>query len=322
MKFDWQKYTGNLDWLEHGTILLVLSGSHAYGLATETSDYDWRGVCIPPKEYFSGWLHKFEQADKFTTTDCTIFDIRKFFALACDGNPNILDILWSDRVDDITTFGWALRGFRQSFLSRKIKYAFAGHAIAQLKRIKTHKKWLLNPPDHKPLRAEFELPETSLLSPDLRGAIESLESRLPEFSLQDLGVNVMHVYQRERAYHNALREWQQYENWKANRNAQRAELEKKFGYDTKHAMHLVRLLRMGAEILETGEVIVERPDREELLEIRGGAWSYDRIIAYAEEMDARLDELEEKSSLPPTPNRVYLDNVCRELVESFHGWLR
>ncbi|AEZ66297.1 hypothetical protein phiTE_131 [Pectobacterium phage phiTE] len=37
-----------------------------------------------------------------------------------------------------------------------------------------------------------------------------------------------------------------------NRNAARHELEEKFGYDTKHAMHLVRLLRMSQEILETG----------------------------------------------------------------------
>src|ERR1039458_5020213 len=34
----------------------------------------------------------------------------------------------------------------------------------------------------------------------------------------------------------------QYNGWKAQRNPKRAELEAKFGYDTKHAMHLVRLM--------------------------------------------------------------------------------
>jgi len=45
-------------------------------------------------------------------------------------------------------------------------------------------------------------------------------------------------------------------------------LEAKFGFDTKHAMHLIRLLRMAREILETGVVHVKRPDAEELSAIR------------------------------------------------------
>ena len=79
MNFDWNKYKGNLGWLQRNTIMLTLTGSHAYGLATETSDYDWRGIAIPPKEYFTGFLQHFEQADRgFENTDCSIFDIRKF----------------------------------------------------------------------------------------------------------------------------------------------------------------------------------------------------------------------------------------------------
>mgnify|MGYP001607055563 CR=1 FL=1 len=46
----------------------------------------------------------------------------------------------------------------------------------------------------------------------------------------------------------------------------------------KHAMHLVRLMRMCKEILITCEVVVKRPDREELLAIRNGAWSYYKLI--------------------------------------------
>ena len=62
-------------------------------------------------------------------------------------------------------------------------------------------------------------------------------------------------------------------------NVKRPELVEKHGYDTKHAMHLWRLLRMCAEILETGRVLVRRPDADELLAIRDGAWRYDAIIA-------------------------------------------
>ena len=66
------------------------------------------------------------------------------------------------------------------------------------------------------------------------------------------------------------------------------ELEEQFGYDTKHAMHLVRLLRMGAEILSTGQVNVLRSDATELLEIRNGKWSYDELLEYATSMDNEI----------------------------------
>ncbi len=95
----------------------------------------------------------------------------------------------------------------------------------------------------------------------------------------------------------------QYWSWKKNRNAKRGVLEEEFGYDTKHAMHLVRLLRMAREILKTGEVLVKRPDAEELLAIRGGAWTYEDLLAYSESMDKEIREvLYPTTSLPKKPN--------------------
>lgn len=48
------------DFWETRLILKVLSGSRAYGLDHPGSDFDTRGVCIPPLEYHLG-LHTFEQ---------------------------------------------------------------------------------------------------------------------------------------------------------------------------------------------------------------------------------------------------------------------
>lgn len=44
----------NMEWLEHRTILLTKYGSHCYGTNTPTSDLDYKGVCIPPPEYYLG----------------------------------------------------------------------------------------------------------------------------------------------------------------------------------------------------------------------------------------------------------------------------
>lgn len=319
--FDWKtNYKGNLDWLPERTVLLVKHGSHAYGLNTPTSDLDIKGVAIPPVEYFLGWLHRFEQAES-KNPDMSIYDIRKFFLLATDCNPNIIEVLWGDE-EDILQQNWVgqyLRHFRSHFLSQKAKYTFSGYAIAQLKRIKTHRKWLLNPPTHKPERSEYGLPDTSLLSADLMGAVESVVGDEYEKGLGQFGTNVMEVYQKERTYHNALTQWHQFQSWKKHRNPARAELEIKFGYDTKHAMHLVRLMRMCREILTQEKVIVKRPDREELLAIRAGAWSYDKLINWAENQDMINDGLLKTSKLRHRPDRVFLDGLCKCWLENYFG---
>lgn len=318
-------YNGNLTWLPNATILFCRHGSHAYDLNTSESDEDFKGICIPPKKYFLGFLNNFEQAES-KAPDIVVYNIKKFFKLAVDCNPNIIEILWTDpdEILFVNTLGAILQSKRDLFLSKKAKYTFSGYAIAQLKRIKTHKKWLLNPVERKPLRSDYALPETSVLSQDIMGAIASLESKgqlkdsiyldTGAFSVDDISSLVMTTYQKERAYFNALREYQQYQNWKTTRNQKRAELERQFGYDTKHAMHLVRLMRMCKEILTLGEVIVRRPDRDELLAIRNGAWSYEKLVSWAEQADLENEKLMQQSKLPDKPNRELLDRLCVDLV--------
>lgn len=98
-------------------------------------------------------------------------------------------------------------------------------------------------------------------------------------------------------------------------NPVRAELIEKFGYDTKDAMHVVRLLRMGLEIIRGEGVKVKRPDAEELLAIRDGKWKLSDLLAYSESMHADLDILYEKSPLPMSPDKVKIDKLCQDLVQ-------
>ncbi|MGI0059228.1 MAG: hypothetical protein ACREBJ_05615, partial [Nitrosotalea sp.] len=132
--------------------------------------------------------------------------------------------------------------------------------------------------------------------------------------------NFIHLMQLERQYAGAKREWDQYQNWKKTRNPARAVLEEKYGYDTKNAYHLVRLIRMCREILTTGKVLVKRLDREELLTIRNGAWSYEQLIEFAEREDLALNELYNSTTvLPRTPDKEKLDQLCIRLVEQSLG---
>lgn len=148
----------NFPWLKDSTIMLVRSGSHAYGLNVATSDEDFKGVAIPPSEYFHGFNKTFEQAEG-RDPDTAIYEIRKFFALATACNPNILDVLFCDDEDCllVTEEGKLLREHRNEFLSLKAKHTFSGYAFAQLKRIETHRRWILHPPKKKPERVDYGL---------------------------------------------------------------------------------------------------------------------------------------------------------------------
>lgn len=348
----------NLNWVPDRTILLVRHGSHAYGTNTETSDEDFKGVCIPPKNYYLGFMSRFEQAEmKAPDPDCSIYEIQKFFRLAADCNPNCLEMLFVEPEDHlyVSELGKILIDNRDRFLSKKIKHTMTGYAISQLKRIKLHKSWLMDPPTKPPTRKDMGLPEETLIPKDqLMAANAEIQKELDKFQfnfmedlseaykievrntmsamLSELKVtseqhwqaaarkigfddNFIELMKKEREYSNAKLRWNQYQNWKATRNPKRAELEAKYGYDCKHAAQLARLLRSCREVLTTGKLIVKRPDREELLAIRNGAWTYEQLLEFAEKEDRELTELYNSTNiLPKTPDIKYLDLLCEKLV--------
>ena len=306
----------NFDIATH-TILRVRHGSHAYGLNTPTSDLDIKGVAVPPRALFLGFAHVFEQYERLASkghdADEVIYDVRKFCRLAIDCNPNIIEVLHVVDEDVLvsTPLGDMLRERRDEFVSKRARHAFSGYAIAQLKRIRTHRKWLLDPPCAPPDRAAFGLPsDRKPINASEMGAYDALAREGYEFA-----PGVLEVLEREKRYQNESRHWQQYQQWKASRNPARAELEARHGYDTKHAMHLVRLLRMCEEILDGRGVLTRRPDRDELLAVRNGAWPYDALIEWAEAQDAKCAALYETSTLRHHPDVEAIDRLCIEIVE-------
>lgn len=249
--------------------------------------------------------------------------------------------------------GQRLRQERRAFLSKKARFTFAGYARHQLQRLRNHRAWLLDPPKAPPTRGEFGLPERTVIPADQLAAaeaaikkqldrwqptlpeldpgarqalLESWAALLEEMSLgarerfisagHGLGYddNFLELLDRERQFEGKLKHWRQYQQWKKHRNPGRAALEAQFGYDTKHAMHLVRILRMGKELLATGEVKVRRPDAQELLSIRAGAWSFEELLTWAENQDRELDALLETTQLPNEPDHARLENLCKELI--------
>ena len=211
--------------VEQRTIILVRHGSHAYGTNTPTSDIDVKGVAIEPRSFHLGFLHTFEQFESMGTTtggnlarlrslagkdaDVVIYSLKKFAKLAADCNPNIIEVLHVDDSDiiHIDEFGEELRSIRNDFLSRKARHTFSGYAHAQLKRIKTHRQWLLNPPDAPPTRKQFGLSEETKISQSELGAFDAATEAGIEVNVPK---EVLTIYTREKQYQAAKVHFDQY----------------------------------------------------------------------------------------------------------------
>lgn len=155
-----------------------------------------------------------------------------------------------------------------------------------------------------------------LMADTLECSEEEVEEAQREVAAVALGLprELITALNAEKRYQAAMRHWESYQSWLAHRHPQRAELERRYGYDTKHAMHLVRLMRMGLEALREGTLTVERPDAEELRSIRDGALSYDEILALSAELEAQMSEAATVSRLPVSVDLDTLDALLFDVV--------
>lgn len=327
------------------------AGSHAYGTSLPTSDVDFRGVFVADPVNIRTPFFTVKEVDDTTEEDTKFYELFQFMKLVLDCNPNVVETLWVDEQDIVhrTPAYDLMRSHAGDLLSSKIAFTTSGYALAQLKRIKGHNKWINNPqPEQRPQHADFitlvhNFTPDKVFKVNLRDYAEGY--RLVPFSGDTFGVYLaegfttfnletgalndfyegdshelgtpLFVVKFNRSVYEAARDnWQHYWDWKKNRNAKRSELEEKFGYDTKHAMHLVRLLRMGAEALRDGKLLVRRPDAEELLAIRNGAWTYEQIVEYAEYMDNEVrNVLYPATSLPKKPDIHLAAKIVMEVQD-------
>lgn len=100
------------------------------------------------------------------------------------------------------------------------------------------------------------------------------------------------------------------------RGEKRSELVEKYGFDTKNGAHCIRLLRMGIEYLKTGEMNVDRTsiDASELLDIKKGKWTSDRVIKEATDLFEQAKDAYEHSTLPEEPDITGIDNLLQNIV--------
>jgi uncharacterized protein len=125
--------------LEDLVIYRCVVGSRAYGLETDDSDTDRRGVYLAPAELQWSLFGAPEQFEDNAAQSC-YWELQKFLIMALKANPNILECLYSPIVEKATPLGEDLLALRKEFLSQMIFQTFNGYALSQFKKIEQDRR--------------------------------------------------------------------------------------------------------------------------------------------------------------------------------------
>ena len=155
--------------LESVIIYRCVVGSRAYGLDTDDSDTDRRGIYLAPAELQWSLFGAPEQFEDNATQSC-YWELQKFIIMALRANPNILECLYSPMVEKITPIAQELLALRDSFLSQMIFQTFNGYAMSQFKKMEQDLR------NHGEVRVKHALHLLRLL---LTGAATLREGRVP-----------------------------------------------------------------------------------------------------------------------------------------------
>ena len=310
-------------------ILLGLGGSYAYGTNTESSDVDVRGIALNTREEIL-LGRPFEQVID-NTTDTTVYGFTKMVRLLADANPNVLELLFLEPehylfLDDI---GKELLDKRDMFLSKRIVHTFGGYARAQLAKI-----------DNKEVRNQNQPAQERHILQSIQNAAVTFPAKY--FSHADDAIRLYvddavqegmetEIFMDVSLTHYPLRDykcmWSEMHEIVKNygKIGKRAKSAMRRSI-TKHAMHLVRLLGVALETLETGTMHTYRKaDHAFLMDIRNGKYTdendqmTDEFFRIVDDLESRMKGAAECSKLPAKPNWKAIDEfVCsvnRRIVE-------
>ena len=294
--------------------LIALGGSHAYGLATDTSDIDLRGFAIPSKDDILE-LFDFEQI-MLPESDVCVYSLAKACNLLLACNPNMVELLGLHPTSVLITspIYEELISHKEWFISKQAGSTFGGYASAQLRRIQ-----------NAMARDGGTKRITDAAMRSLNAAIDAFPERYPSYQTDSCSLKLddsdkehprilvnLHIDDfpatELRSMTNELDAInKQANNLGKNRRKEDIKL-------SKHASHLLRLLRMGIEILNDGEVNTYRTtDAQLLLDIKQGKYLYetdDGTRAFAQEFWELIDEAEAKFSEAKETSKLPENGDC------------
>jgi predicted nucleotidyltransferase len=135
----------------HPLLFATVTGSHAFGCAAPTSDYDVHGVHLLSLEQVLGLDHPRETVEQKMPysgdereIDIVTHDLRKFVLLLLKGNGNVLEDLYSPLVVFTSPVHEELKALGRGCITKRLANHYQGMAFNQQRRMRANeiKKFL------------------------------------------------------------------------------------------------------------------------------------------------------------------------------------
>lgn len=246
--------------IENGTIkndpvFICFRGSVSHGLYEEDAldDIDLLSVYVAPIEHYLGFSNNKHNKGHDTwheNIDVVNYELRHFTELLAGMNPNVLNTLHLPEkmvIKDNGLVGYYRVNSHVFYDMKEIYNSYKGYAHGQYDRLNKEKRNF----------AEIE-------------ELEKLDEKRCNQGLTD----------KEQKKFDKLSE-KYYSGWMGKKRKQKV-LE--YGYDPKWAVHCLRLLRNGIELITEREMNVDRTgiDRQFLMKVKRGEFDFDELCEMIE----------------------------------------
>lgn len=336
-----------------------LSGSKAYGLDTPESDTDIKGVFYLPKEQFFGLHYlpqvsnetndlNYYELGRFvelllknnpnalellaSPEECVLY---RHPIMAQLNLPLFLSKLAKD-----TFAGYAVTQIKKARgLNKKIHnplpkerkgildfcYVLQDNASLALPQWLEHNQYqadqcgLVNIPHIKGVYALY-YDEQNILQ--YKGLIKNdTVNSLHTSSIPKGQKAVAHLYFNLEGYSTYCKEYHAYWHWVENRNEARYQTNQAHGadYDSKNMMHTIRLLQTAEQIVCQQRLTIRVPNREELLAIKRGEYSYESLVKRSEDLIERIEHHFPQCPLPDHPDLDKVQNILVQMRNALYA---
>ena len=310
------------DWeaLRPCVVLEATVGSRAWGLATEGSDTDLRGVFVLPFPWTTGLL---DPPTTLTSADgsATYWEHRKALDQALRADPNTLELLFVDGARPLDQIGEWLLAERDAFVSADLFGSFGRYAVSQLGKLARSARLA----EHRGLLLDWLREEPV---PNLDTVAERLAriSPRPAPTAAD-GALAAKAYVKQlygSLYDQGLLPARDFAA--LIRYAREGGLQPEPARELrpKNAYNLLRLIHVATVWLRTGrpELEMKGAIRDRLMEIKAGVVNLDAVLTEAERLVPDLEAARDATRLPPRPDLARGDRLLRRIAEEVaRRWL-
>ncbi|KAJ52609.1 putative nucleotidyltransferase [Clostridium tetanomorphum] len=318
--------------LNNNIILLTLGGSYSYGLNSENSDLDIRGIACNTKEEILTMKCR-DKPYEDIETDTVIYTLSQIIDLLCNCNPNTIEILGckEEHYFILKKEGKLLKDNADVFLSQKAISSFSGYANSQLRRLENalardsyskqeKEKHILETINSMFLKLSDRFKDIKEGS-KLQLYIDKSEKEAYEEEIfMDIILNKYPLRDFKNIYSDIFNIINDYDKLNHRNN------KKDKPHLNKHISHLFRLYIMGTEILEGKGINTYREeDRQFLFDLKNGKYvtkkangedDYSFVFELLNPYIKRFNYAKENTDLPENPDINKVNDLVMEINRS------